>query len=67
MGEEKGLTLWNPSRDILLSDLAKRKCACGAPAVTAVRRLDDPGDLRVYLCGVCRPRRAPLRERAVQA
>lgn len=50
MWEETGLMLWNPNRDISLSDLPKRKCSCGAPAVAAVRRLDDPGELRIYLC-----------------
>jgi len=52
VNEEKGLALWNPSHDISISELAKRKCECGAPAVAAVRRIADPGDLRLYLCRV---------------
>jgi hypothetical protein len=50
MIEETGLALWQPDRDITVTDLRKRRCRCGGQAVMAVRRLSDPGEARVYLC-----------------
>jgi hypothetical protein len=53
MTAEKGLTLWQPDRDITVTDLPKRRCRCGGQAVKAVRKLSDPGEARVYLCHAC--------------
>jgi hypothetical protein len=47
--EEKGLALWGGVElDLDIQRLAKKTCACGAPAVVAIRKLDRQE--RIFLC-----------------
>ena len=49
MSEETGLALWGGvDLDLDLKVVHLKRCACGAPAVVATRRLDE--QRRTYRC-----------------
>jgi hypothetical protein len=51
--EEKGLMLWGGvDLDATVQNIPQKRCACGAPAVMATRRLDQQE--RTFACAAHR-------------